>query len=172
MEYFWQIIFKNGVTVFTVYEKKKKLARFSVKLSGGKNVLNALAAVAVARELKIDKNIIKRGLLEFEGVKRRNEIIGKINGAPVIADYAHHPAQIAEQLDFQKKGLKGKLFVVFQPHTYSRTKNLFDQFVTALVREDNLFIFKNVESKSSEDRNKPKNSVNCEHFIFVLGDLV
>lgn len=143
------ISFKNGVTVFTVYEKKKKLARFSVKLSGGKNVLNALAAVAVARELNIDKNTIKRGLLEFEGVKRRNETIGKINGAPVIADYAHHPAQIAEQLDFQKKGVKGKLFVVFQPHTYSRTKNLFNQFVAALVCEDNLFVFKTYAAREN-----------------------
>ena len=87
--------------------------------------------------------------MEFDGVKRRNEIIGKINGAPVIADYAHHPAQIAEQLDFQKKGLKGKLFVVFQPHTYSRTKNLFDQFVTALVREDNLFIFETYAAREN-----------------------
>ncbi len=144
-----KITFKDGVTSFTVYERKKKLMRVSVRLSGEKNVLNALAAVAVVREMNIDKNAIKRGLAAFKGVKRRDEVIGSLNGAPVIADYAHHPTQLAERLQAYKKGLKGRLFVVFQPHTYSRTKLLFKDFVSALILEDNLFIFKTYAAREN-----------------------
>ena len=85
---------------------------------------------------------IKKGLEDFEGVKRRFEKIGEINGAEVIADYAHHPTEIKEAVETAEEMSKGKVYVVFQPHTYSRTVFLKEQFVSVLGKIQNLIIYK------------------------------
>lgn len=117
---------------FTVYERGKKLGNFFVKGIFEHNVRNALAAIAAGRTCGADKKSIARGLKNFRGVKRREEWLGKINGVKVFADYCHHPEQIEKTLEALKKRTKGRIITLFQPHTYSRTANLFEQFVSAL----------------------------------------
>lgn len=131
----------KGIT-FTANEHGKKLDVFKCKLRGECNVKNALAVIAVARTLKISVADIKKGFETFNGIARRDEIIGKINNATVIADYAHHPTQLLTRISDYKKLCNGRLIVVFQPHTYSRTAILFDDFVKVLADCDNLYLFK------------------------------
>lgn len=116
---------------FLIEEYGKPLVRVRLKVMGRHNVLNALAACAAARQYGISPLFVKKGLEAFRGVKRRFEKIGTYRGAEVICDYAHHPREISAVLrTFEKR--KKKLFIVFQPHTYSRTKLLFSDFVNAL----------------------------------------
>ena len=104
------------------------------------DIKNSLASIVVARELGIDEEIIKMGLLSFKGVKRRSETLGKINNSIIFADYAHHPEQVKNTIEaLNKKGQKYALF--FQSHTFSRTKMLINDFVRELSKAQNLFIF-------------------------------
>jgi len=120
----------DGTYKFDCYCYKKYYGRFHINLMGLHNVSNALAAISVANELFIGKQIVKDALNDFSGVKRRFEIISK---APfIIHDYAHHPDEIKSVLSEFKKFYNGKLLVVFQPHTYSRTKTLMNEFVNVL----------------------------------------
>lgn len=123
---------------FTVFASGKRLGRIKLKLSGLHNVYDALAAVAVCRELKVPFSAVKRALERFDGVKRRNEFIGELSGVPCYADYAHHPTEIAAIL----RSKRGKKLVAFQPHTYSRTEALMKDFVSALSGADGLIIYK------------------------------
>ncbi len=127
---------KNGIYSFTV-SSSRVLGRISLNVAGKHNVYNALAAVAVADILGIRFYHIKRALKAFEGVARRLENIGKVFGATAYADYAHHPKEITETL---------KVFcdpiVVFQPHTYSRTQYLMNDFVKCLSDCKRLIIYK------------------------------
>ncbi|MDE7452779.1 MAG: UDP-N-acetylmuramate--L-alanine ligase, partial [Clostridia bacterium] len=115
----------GGVFSFTVYENGGELGTVNLNVYGKHNVLNALAATAAARSAGIPFEFIRDGLSSFSGVERRFENIGSVNGAECIADYAHHPAELRATIRTAKKLTAGKIFVVFQPHTYSRTKNLF-----------------------------------------------
>lgn len=130
-DYCARSIKRHGKTYsFTVTEYGRELIRIRLKVPGIHNVLNALSAVAVARQFCILPKYIKKGLESFEGVKRRFEKIRTYRGAKIVADYAHHPREISSVLDlFDRR--KEKLLVLFQPHTYSRTKLLFEDFVKA-----------------------------------------
>ncbi|PWM74574.1 MAG: UDP-N-acetylmuramate--L-alanine ligase [Bacillota bacterium] len=110
---------------FTEYGMKKE--RVNLNVAGLHNVYNALAAVAAARNSGLTAAEAARGAEHFKGVKRRNEVIGEIAGVKIVADYAHHPKEIAGALSAAKKPL-----VVFQPHTYSRTRLLMEDFCAAL----------------------------------------
>lgn len=143
---------ENGGTYeFTVCEGLSELGTVKLSVYGKHNVLNALAATAVARSAKIPFRYIREGLASFTGVERRFEIIGTVNGATVIADYAHHPNEIRETLKTAKKVTAGKLYVVFQPHTYSRTKNLFKDFVKVLSPLNNLLIYRTFAAREYFD---------------------
>ncbi len=117
------------------------------------NVDNAIFAVAVAKYYGISNDVIVGALENFSGVTRRFEDMGSKNGARVIIDYAHHPKEIASTIIGAKNITKGKLFVVFQPHTYSRTKKLFDEFVPCFDLSDNLFIFRTYAARENFDKN-------------------
>ena len=136
---------------FTVKEYGKSLCRVRLKATGKYNVYNALAALAAMRRYGFGEKEICRGLEEFEGVKRRFERIGSYQGATFICDYAHHPREIAATLSTAKKVAKGDLYVVFQPHTYSRTRLLMDEFVTSLRGIDNLLVFKTYPAREFFD---------------------
>lgn len=110
---------------FDVTFLKEKLGNFTIKVFGYHNIKNALCAVAIAHLHGIGKEAIKKGLYNYSGVERRYEKIGKIKNTFVIADYAHHPTEIETSLDGYKDK---KVLAVFQPHTYSRTKTLLDNF--------------------------------------------
>ena len=109
---------------------------------GDHNVQNCLAAIGVALEMNIDASRILGALAEFGGVGRRFETKGVSNGVTIIDDYGHHPTEIKAVLDAIKKGFPGKkINLVFQPHRYSRTKDLFEEFVQILATVDRLFLF-------------------------------
>ncbi len=140
-----------GKYSFSVYCKNELLGDINLRVYGRHNVLNALAAIGAAREAGISFSHIKAGLESFCGVERRFENIGKINGAQVIADYAHHPEELAAALRTAENLTKGRIFVVFQPHTYSRTKNLFNEFVRVLSPIENLLIYRTFAAREYFD---------------------
>ncbi len=127
---------------FWVSTKDTSLGEFSLNVSGEHNALNALAAIIVCLELGLSVENIKKGLLSFKGTKRRAEFIGKtISGALVYDDYAHHPTEITNTLSaFKKMYPNKKIVCIFQPHTYSRTKSLFEQFISSFHFADQLIL--------------------------------
>jgi len=118
---------------FWVNTKNALLGEFLLNVTGRHNALNALAAVISCLELGLSVENIKRGLSGFRGTKRRLEFIGNIpSGAALYDDYAHHPTEIRKTLEAIKNAHPNKKIVcIFQPHTYSRTKSLFEQFITS-----------------------------------------
>lgn len=130
----------NGKSNFDVYKDDKFFVDITLKSYANYNIENALCAVAVCDLYKIAVKDIKLGLENFDGVQRRYEFMGKIKNNVVITDYAHHPTQIADCILATKKAYKKKVVAVFEPHTYSRTKSLFSDFVNSLCLADNVVI--------------------------------
>jgi UDP-N-acetylmuramate--alanine ligase len=116
------------------------LGEFTLRVPGRHNVLNAMAAVGVGLELKIPANIIRVGLGEFGGVERRFQIRGAVDGVTVVDDYGHHPTEIRATLKAGAECDYQRVIVVFQPHRYSRTAMLMDEFATAFSDCDHLFV--------------------------------
>ena len=106
----------------------RRLDDLRLPMAGLHNVLNALAAIAVARELGVTDEAIRQGLAGFAGVKRRFTTTGVVDGVRVIDDYGHHPVEIAAVLKAARSMTEGKVIAVVQPHRYSRLKDLFDEF--------------------------------------------
>lgn len=127
-------------TSYEVWSGKKQLGEITLNLPGEHNVYNSLAAVAVARELDIDFATIKAGLEGFTGVERRFHVRGAASGVTVVDDYGHHPEEIKAVLKAAKKGFDSRLVVVFQPHRYSRTLDLFNEFLSAFNDAEKLVI--------------------------------
>ncbi|ACN14384.1 MurC [Desulforapulum autotrophicum HRM2] len=135
------IRFEGRRGYFTVVHGKEVLGDITLNLSGKHNISNALAAIAVALELKVDFSVIKEALEQIEGVKRRLEIKGERNSITVVDDYGHHPTEVKTTLAAVREGWPDKrVVVVFQPHRYSRTKALFDEFTRAFYQSDLLFV--------------------------------
>lgn len=127
----------KGCASFTAMCLGRPLTDVSLTVPGMHNVSNALAAIAAAAALGIPANAIREGLLAFEGTGRRFELKGTFaDGVTVIDDYAHHPTEIAATLNAARKFPHKRLICVFQPHTYSRTKAFFDEFIRALAGAD------------------------------------
>lgn len=141
----------GGKYSFDAYEGADVLGTVKLNVYGKHNVLNALAAIAAARRIGLSFESIQKGLAEFVGVKRRFENIGQYNGAEVIADYAHHPDELKAAIRTAKSVTERELFVVFQPHTYSRTKNLFNKFVRVLSPLKNLLVYKTYAAREYYD---------------------
>ncbi|MGN0824009.1 MAG: UDP-N-acetylmuramate--L-alanine ligase [Candidatus Coproplasma sp.] len=142
---------EKGFFNFIAYERGRELGKVTLSVPGKHNVLNALAAIAVARTLGLEFDNISNGINRFKGVGRRFEYIGKINGASCIADYAHHPNEIKAALKTARLVTSGDLYVVFQPHTYSRTKMLFRQFVGVLSSVKRLLVYKTYAAREYYD---------------------
>ncbi len=117
------------------------LGKFKISLWGEHNIYNALAVIAAARALKVSTPDIKKYLASFKGTERRAQILGKYKGATIIDDYAHHPTEIKTTLAGVRKHYPDKnLITVFHPHTYTRTKALFNDFVKSLSATDELIV--------------------------------
>ena len=127
-------------TSYTLVYKKKKLGVVELIVPGLFNVYNSLAAIAVARELNLDFATIREGLKSFSGVQRRLEIKGRVGDITVVDDYGHHPTEIKETLKAMRQIWKDRLIVVFQPHRFTRTKALFDEFTKAFGNVDILIL--------------------------------
>ncbi len=112
----------------TSREVTRTLRRLRLAMPGRHNVLNALAAIAIANELKIHDDVIRKALANFGGVKRRFSKTGEVAGITVIDDYGHHPVEIAAVLDTARQAAAGRVIAVLQPHRYSRLQSLFDDF--------------------------------------------
>jgi UDP-N-acetylmuramate--alanine ligase len=136
-------------TTYVVMFKKQKLGDIELMVPGMFNVYNSLAAVAVGRELNLDIKTIQEGLKRFSGVQRRLEVKGRIGEISVVDDYGHHPTEIRETLGALRPRVKGRLIVVFQPHRYTRTKALFDEFTTAFGEAD-LLVLNDIYPASEE----------------------
>ena len=126
-----------GGTDFLIEADEEMIGLARLRVPGDHNVLNALAAAIVALDLGIDFNVIRTALADFSGINRRFEVIGEIGGVTVIDDYAHHPTEIAVNLQAAKQRYPGRrLWAIWQPHTYSRTKLLLDSFATCFADAD------------------------------------
>lgn len=127
-------------TEFDIYYRGRKFTSVTLHVPGLHNVKNALAATAACICLGVRPAAVKYGLAGFTGANRRFEFKGKFNGADVYDDYAHHPNELRALLDaVEPLGYK-RVIVVFQPHTYTRTAALFDDFVTQLRRPDVIYL--------------------------------
>jgi len=125
---------------FTLVLRHESLGKFRLRVPGIHNVSNALAAVAVGLDLDIGLEAIREALEEFTGVDRRFQIKGEVRGVLVVDDYAHHPAEIQATLNAAKDGFGRRVVAIFQPHRYTRTKFLLQEFWTAFYQADLLVV--------------------------------
>ena len=160
----------DGFPEFDVYHNNKFFEKFKLSVPGTHNILNALSCIALCTEYDISKEDIKKALLKFTGAHRRFEFKGKIkNIASVYDDYAHHPTEILATAKSLSHKNFNKSWVIFQPHTYSRTKNLLEDFAKVLLNFDNIIILdiyaareKNTYNITSKDLVNKINSLGKE----------
>lgn len=132
----------RGRSSFDLIEKGSLLCRATLGVTGAHHVYNALAAAAACRRCGLSADAIREGLVHFGGAKRRMEFKGSLNGAEIYDDYGHHPTEIRATLG-GAKGIceeNGRLFCVYQPHTYSRTAALLDDFSAAFGSADRVIL--------------------------------
>jgi len=135
------VYFEGLKSNFLVFFKERELGRMVLNLPGIHNVSNALAAVGVGMELGIGFEKIREALASVQGVQRRLEIKGEVRGITVVDDYGHHPTEIKTTLDAVKQSWPGRrTVVVFQPHRYTRTRALFEEFTRAFYQSDILLV--------------------------------
>jgi UDP-N-acetylmuramate--alanine ligase len=130
----------DGGMRFAVRRRGEPLGELHVALAGEHNVRNALAALGVALELEVPFGVVAEAMARFPGIERRFETKGEAAGVRVVDDYGHHPAEIRATLAAARQLHPGRVVVVFQPHRYSRTQLLFDDFATAFHQADVLWI--------------------------------
>ena len=125
---------------FCVEYRGRSLGEFHLQVPGHHNVLNATAAVGVGVGLDLDPERIREGLEKFGGVDRRFQLKGRVGGVSVIDDYGHHPTEIRATLAAAKDCRFNRVHVVFQPHRYTRTRDLLDEFAVAFSDADSVFV--------------------------------
>ncbi len=159
-EYNYKIIKQEKYkTRFAVFNYSNLIGEYEIYLTQEFNIKNALLAIVMAYQFNISNNLIGKGLLNFNGVERRNEKLGEINGVPLVADYAHHPTEIKESLK-GSKSIYNKILCVFQPHTYSRTKSLKKEFENCFEDAKEICFFKTYPAR------EPYDEKGCEKVIF------
>jgi UDP-N-acetylmuramate--alanine ligase len=131
---------QNFAASFAVEYRGKSLGEFNLRVPGVHNILNATAAVAVGVGLDIDPARIREGLAEFRGVDRRFQLRGRAAGVSVIDDYGHHPTEIRATLSAARQCGFNRIHVVFQPHRYTRTRDLLRDFGSAFNDADNIVV--------------------------------
>ncbi len=125
---------------FMVSTATGALGPFELHVPGHHNVLNATAAVAIAHQLEVPSDRIAEGLRLFRGVDRRFQQRGQVRGVSVVDDYGHHPTEIRATLAAARECTQGRIHVVFQPHRYSRTRDLMEEFATAFQDADSVVV--------------------------------
>ena len=149
----------NGFAIFDVYKNNEFFSNFELSVAGNHNVLNALACICVCDFYGISKEIIAESLKQFRGAERRLEYKGTLkNNINIFDDYAHHPTEIKATANAIKNKTYNESWVIFQPHTYSRTKLLLEDFADAISNFDNIILLdiyaareQNTYNISSED---------------------
>jgi len=128
-------------STFSLYRREEPLGEFSISVPGKFNVQNALLAIAVALELEMPLEKVRKAIKGFEGVQRRLEVKGIFKGIRIVDDYGHHPTEIKNTLQVARSLWgKGKLLTVFQPHRYTRTKGLFTEFLHCFDASDEIIV--------------------------------
>ncbi len=125
-----------AVSSFDCYFKKEKIGRIELAIPGKHNILNAMACVGMGCSLGIDSDIIRESLGTYRGVQRRFQIKADVNAVMVVDDYGHHPTEIKAVIDTARLFPEKRLVVVFQPHRYTRTQSLMDEFARCLALAD------------------------------------
>jgi UDP-N-acetylmuramate--alanine ligase len=140
--------FRGLETHFTAYRRSDPIGEFVVRMPGAHNILNSLAVIAVADELAIPLDVVREAIRNFHGVQRRFTVVGQptitrdgVTGdVMIIDDYGHHPAEIEATLDAAQRGFDRRVVVAFQPHRYTRTQALFEEFTRAFNKADVLVV--------------------------------
>ncbi|MFM2153116.1 MAG: hypothetical protein RL199_1551, partial [Pseudomonadota bacterium] len=136
-EYRADALAPEGLTTsFDAFRRGEKLGRVRLGMVGRHNVQNALAAIAVADEVGIAFDVVCEALEQFRGVQRRFTVRGEAKGVTVVDDYGHHPAEVRATLEGARGAFHRRLVVLFQPHRYTRTRDLFDDFARAFNDAD------------------------------------
>jgi UDP-N-acetylmuramate--alanine ligase len=130
----------GGFASFQVNTVDGPLGPFELQVPGRHNVLNATAAVAIARQLELSPHRIAAGLKRFRGVDRRFQQRGQARGVTVVDDYGHHPTEIRATLSAARETIRGRIHVIFQPHRYSRTADLLEEFAGAFAAADTVIV--------------------------------
>ena len=125
---------------FSLRYRGADLGRFQLRVPGRHNVLNAMAAACVALELEVKPDAIREALAAFSGVDRRFQLRGQERGITVVDDYGHHPTEIRATLDGARLCGFRRIHVLFQPHRYTRTAHLMDEFARAFHQADSVFV--------------------------------
>jgi UDP-N-acetylmuramate--alanine ligase len=137
-------VFDGLQTHFEVWRRGESLGSFTVKMPGAHNILNALAVVAVADELEVPLDVVREAISGFHGVQRRFTIVGQPKlgdrDVMVVDDYGHHPAEIEATLDAAQRGFDRRVVVAFQPHRYTRTRDLFEEFTRSFNKADYVIV--------------------------------
>ncbi|MDR0305393.1 MAG: UDP-N-acetylmuramate--L-alanine ligase [Chitinispirillales bacterium] len=157
--------FEKGVTVFDVSYKGKNLGSVKISLPGMHNVKNVLAALVVACETGIEFTEAAQSVSRFQGVKRRFEIIGSVNGITIVDDYAHHPGEISATLDAARKCGYKRICAVFQPHLYSRTRDFLNQFAETLSGADLVIV-----TDIYKSREQPIPGINAKSIVDIINN--
>ncbi len=131
---------ENGFSSFNVINNKKSLVRMKLSVPGLHNISNSLACFSACHSLGISPAIIRDSLRKFTGTHRRFEHKGTVDGIRIIDDYAHHPTEIVATIKAARNCTRGKILCVFQPHTYSRTYDLINEFSKAFTMVDRLYV--------------------------------
>lgn len=162
---------------YTVMYRGEALMDVALSVPGMHNVSNSLAAIALSMELNLEKEDILAGLLSFHGANRRFQYKGTLNGVTIVDDYAHHPTEIRATLNSATNYPHERLFIVFQPHTYSRTKAFLDEFAEVLHTVDVVVLAdiyaareKNTYGISSEDLLQKLKEYGTECYYFPSFD--
>ncbi|NJD32027.1 MAG: UDP-N-acetylmuramate--L-alanine ligase [Gammaproteobacteria bacterium] len=139
------VVRKGGQSSFDVLRPGRPPLAVTLNLPGRHNVLNALAAICVATELEIDDAAIQRALAGFQGIDRRLQWLGDVDGpsgrVTIVDDYGHHPTEVAATLEAARQGWpERRIVLVFQPHRYTRTRDLLDDFAQVLSTADSLLV--------------------------------
>jgi len=135
-----EITFEGLSTSFDVLHQRKEIGRLKIQMPGLHNVYNALATIATAFELEIPFKMVQDALCDFSGIQRRFQIKGEKKGILIVDDYGHHPVEIMATLRAARMGWQRRVLAVFQPHRYTRTKALFQDFLTAFYDADFLIL--------------------------------
>lgn len=136
-------------TGFDCIARGKKIGRFFLRIPGIHNVINALAALSLGVELGVDSGTMKRAITSYKNVRRRFDVLGDLNGAKIVEDYAHHPTEIRATIAAAYSTKPKRIITVFQPHRYTRTKAFFREFSNSFAGSDEV-ILTEVYSASEE----------------------
>lgn len=135
-----QVEFEGTSARFIAYRRGESLGEVTVRMPGQHNVLNTLAAMAVADELEVPLDVVKEALGSFHGVARRFTVTSVVDQIALVDDYGHHPAEIRATIAAARRAYHGRVLVAFQPHRYTRTQLLFDDFTRAFNDADRVWV--------------------------------